>query len=82
MRLLLQAIVAGLRTWWASQFMDEPPPFQAEPEEEETIYHILPYPETNQPLPHNEEYYTYSTPDAGQDAAVTKGPEYRNGRRQ
>jgi len=57
--------------------MDEPPPVQIEPEEEETIYHILPH-----PLPHTEEYYTYQQPDAGQDAAATKGPEYRDGRRQ
>jgi len=58
--------------------MDEPPAFEIEPEEEpeETIYHILPY-----PLPHNEEYFTYELPDAGQDVAVSKGPEYRDGQR-
>jgi len=69
---------AWLRAWWAGQFMDEPPAFEIEPEEEpeETIYHILPY-----PLPHNEEYFTYELPDAGQDVAVSKGPEYRDGQR-
>lgn len=75
---ILRAIVAALRTWWASQFMAEPPPFQPEPEEE-PIYHTLPYPA--QPLPHNEEYFTYQQPDAGQSAATTKGPEYRDGQR-
>lgn len=47
----VKLIVAGLRAWWASQFMDEPPAFEIEPEEEEQIYHILPY-----PLPQDEEY--------------------------
>ncbi len=74
----MSRFVAWLRAWWASQFMEEPPAFAIEPEEEqeETIYHILPY-----PLPHNEEYFTYKQPDAGQDAAVSKGPEYSNGQR-
>lgn len=61
--------------------MDEPPLFQIEPEEEAATYHILPHPETSQPLPHNEEYHVWRQPDAGQSAAVTKGPEYRNGQR-
>ncbi len=79
---LIAQLWAWLRTWWASQFMDEPPPVQIEPEEEEMIYHILPHPEeVNQPLPHNEEYCAYRQPGSGQSAAVTKGPEYRDGRR-
>ena len=55
---LFGAFLARLRAWWAGQFMNEPPLFQPEPEEE-TIYHILPHPEDNQPLPHNEEYYAW-----------------------
>ncbi len=78
---LFGAFLARLRAWWASQFMDEPPFFRVEPEEE-PIYHILPHPETSQPLPHNEEYCTFCLPDAGQDAAVTKGPVFRDNRRQ
>ena len=68
MRGFLAGLGAWLGAWWAGQFMDDPPAFEIEPEEkpeekpEETIYHILPY-----PLPHNEEYYTYQLPDAGQD---------------
>ena len=78
---LFGAFLARVRAWWAGQFMDEPPYCQVEPEEE-TIYHILPHPETSQPLPHNEEYCTLCLPDAGQDAAVTKGPVFRDNRRQ
>lgn len=42
-----------------------PPPAD---KEEETIYHTLPYPEGQ-------------SPDSGQNAAVTKGPEYRHDRK-
>lgn len=78
---LFGAFLARLRAWWAGQFMNEPPPFQPEPEEEEPIYHILPHPETSQPLPHNEEYFAWRQPDSGQGAAVTKGPVFRDGQR-
>ena len=79
---LFGAFLARVRAWWAGQFMDEPPYCQVEPEEEEAIYYILPHPETNQPLPHNEEYHAWQQPDTGQSAAPTRGPEYRDGRRQ
>lgn len=61
----ISAIIAWVRAWWASQFMNEPPLFQPEPEEEEAIYHTLPHPETSQPLPHNEEHFAWRQPDAG-----------------
>ncbi len=74
MLISIQAIIARIRAWLGRAKT----PAQEQPEE--PIYHILPHPE-DQPLPHNEEYFTYKQPDAGQSASTTKGPEYRDGQR-
>jgi hypothetical protein len=41
MQQLLRDLWATFRAWLASQFMAEPPPVEAEPEEDEPLYHTM-----------------------------------------